>query len=71
MLKQNYFIELILTLVLFIPIWINLLEIKVATSVPPWLESRAQPPGRVLLSACLGLAVHAEMGFLSVGGWRL
>lgn len=54
MLKQNYFIKLTLTLVLFMPIWINFLEIKVVTSVLPWLESRLQLLGRVLLSMCIG-----------------
>lgn len=49
MLKQNYFLELILTLVLFIPIWINFLEIRVF----PWLDSRLQLLGRMLLSLCI------------------
>lgn len=53
MLKQNYFIELILALVLFVPIWINFLEIKVVNSAVPWLKSRLQLLGRVLLSLCI------------------
>lgn len=52
MLKQNYFIELVLTLALFIPIWINFLKIKVVTSVLPWLESSVQLLSKVLLSLC-------------------
>lgn len=54
MLKQNYVIKLILTPVLFIPIWINFLEIKVIASALPWLESRLQLLGRVLFSRCIG-----------------
>lgn len=68
MLNQNDFMKLILTVVLFIPIWINLLEIKVVSSVLPWLESRQQLLGRVLLCACLRLAVSMEAELMSVGG---
>lgn len=53
MLNQNDFIKLILTVVLFIPIRINLLEIKVVSSVLLWLESRQQLLGRALLCVCV------------------
>lgn len=49
MLKQNNFMKLIFNPVLFMPIWINFLEIKVVSSVLHWLESRLQLLGRVLL----------------------
>lgn len=68
MLNQNDFMKLILTVVLFIPIWINLLEIKVVSSVLPWLESRQQLLGRVLLCARLRLTVSLEAELMSVGG---
>lgn len=70
MLKQNDFMKLIFNPVLFMPIWINFLEIKVVSSVFHWLESRLQLLGRVLLCVCLRLAVNMEPELMSAGGWQ-
>lgn len=66
MLKQNDFIELILTLVLFMPIWINFLEIKVLAG-----EQTAATQQGAFVSVHLRLAVNTEPEFMSVRGWLL
>lgn len=58
-LKQNNFLELIFTLLLFVPSWINFLEIKV--------DQTAAAQQGALLSVHLRLAVNMETEFIRRG----